>query len=82
MYFVCVAATVGVVDYTNYDDMKYAVGCHISSTLRFLVIKFLWNYSLSSIAVGEDLLIGRLGDMWFVPVLVGIYLSYHCNFAD
>jgi hypothetical protein len=27
--FLSVSAIVGIVDYTNYDDMKYAVGFHI-----------------------------------------------------
>jgi hypothetical protein len=55
MYFYFVTGTVGIVDYTNYDDMKYAVRPYgiawpfhstaFSCSLPFDLLQYLtWDY--------------------------------------
>ena len=34
--FLCIAATIGIVNYTNYEDMKHAVGLNVFSASYFL----------------------------------------------
>lgn len=40
----CIAGTIGIVDYTNYDDMKYAVGW--LSFLAIIALNFskIWSF--------------------------------------